>query len=155
MKKIFLSILVVSGLFSCEDSLEDTFDELDVIEANDDDRAGSNTEYTISDDDYEAIVPTNNQDFYHENSAFLSEADAAEKIPVILLDRFGGMQNDEFIVNYETVSDEFVETVAALDSLNTISTSILEGTYTLQEEDYPNEGLAFYQIWTNQKLKNL
>ena len=53
------------------------------------------------------------------------------------------MQNHEFIVNYETVSDEFVETVAALDSLNTISTSILEGTYTLQEEDYPNEGLAF------------
>ena len=154
MKKIFLSILVVFGLFSCEDSLEDTNNEIEQINALDPDRSGSSSEYTISDEDYEAIVPTNDLDFFEGNSAFISEEDAIDRIPGILVDRFADEQNDEFVVNYRAVSNEFVETAMVIDSLANVSASLLENSYTLESDDYPESELNGFLIENQGALFN-
>ncbi len=148
MKKITYLLLVLSiGFVSCEGSLDETYDELaDPFETD-------SIKYTIISDDYEGIVPSNDEDFYHVNQAFLSEADALEKIPSIIESHFLSAPEKKAEIIFNVVSDEYAEAANNIDSLSKISTIIVDNSYILIKDDYSEDlATAFFPEVTESEI---
>lgn len=137
MKKlIYICILIAAFSFSsCEGSLDDTINEINEVAERD----INEYEYTISSDDYEDIVPSNDKDYYEENERFENEEDALEKIPLILNKYFVGGEGDKVTAKFNIVSDE-EETLG-----ETIETS-LNFKYDAELATYVEDGAIVYLL---------
>ena len=134
MKKIIYTLLALSlGLASCEDSLEDTFNELDEKS-----EIISVFGYTITSDDYSDIVPSNGEDFYEVNSGFRSEEEALELIPAIIANNFDGGFENKVTVTSNIVNPDFDVNTIELESVDLVIANLEDSvTYELGTDDYP------------------
>ena len=134
MKKIIYTLLALSlGLASCEDSLEDTFNELDEKS-----EIISVFGYTITSDDYSDIVPSNGEDFYEVNSGFRSEEEALELIPAIIANNFDGGFENKVTVTSNIVNPDFDVNTIELESVDLVTANLEDSvTYELGTDDYP------------------
>lgn len=130
LKYLFISLSISSLLFSCQDSLEDTYEELGALETP----IKSDINYTLTEDDYENIDPNSEDDIYQTENAFPSFDDAISKIPNILYDELPRSEGAKVLLNIN-VFNQYYNQIEAFNNASEIE---------LVSADYPtNNSQAF------------
>lgn len=129
MKKIVYTLAIaVLGFASCENSLEDTFDELGDTPTP----VTGEATYTISEDDYDDIISDDveEDDYYETFQRFPTQEDALARIPSIIEQFFPNEEGTKVIVNFNL---EFGGPAEVLDFVDA-------GVFEFQDSDYSTFG---------------
>ncbi len=127
LKYIVIALIFGGLVTSCEDSLEDVFNELGKVDGP----IVSDLSYELTDADFSGIDSSTEGDFYEAFKGFPNFDDALENIPSILAENLPREENAKVLLNIDVVDLEIPTVQEQIEEL--LNAQEIE----LEVEDYP------------------